>query len=245
MRAVSEDTDMLQFCYEPDASKAAAALAGRLTKELESNDDVAWLVSGGSNVALSVEVMKQLPDQHLSKLTCLLSDERYGVPGHADSNWQQLTEAGFMERGATFLAALMPDMTMQDTVQHYAQVVESVFEKADVVIAQFGIGGDGHIAGILPRSAALTDDEQQLVAGFDGGAFQRITMTPPALRRVSAAYAYVYGETKLAALRRLQSETLPLSEQPSQILKELPEAYVYTDQQLPGVSPQTPKGLAV
>lgn len=223
---------MLTFHYEPDAVKAAANLTERLTEELQADRRVLWLVPGGSNIALSVAIMKALPAGKLANLTCMLTDERYGKPGHTDSNWQQLAEAGFMDRHVRFLTTLAPDLTIEDTCRQFAEVAEAAMDQADVIIGQFGIGGDGHIAGVLPRTAAVTDDADNLVVGYDGGTYQRITLTPPALRRIDAAYAFVYGESKQAALSRLKAENLPLAEQPSQILKELPEAHVYTDQQI-------------
>lgn len=223
---------MLTFHREPNAIKAAAALATRLTSELTAGKEVLWLVPGGSNIALSVEAIRALPAGRLDKLTCMLTDERYGKPGHADSNQQQLAEAGFMGNGVNFLPTLIPDLTLEDTCKQYAMLALEAMDKAEVIIGQFGVGGDGHIAGILPRTAAVTEDPAQLVSGYDAGVFQRITLTPPALRRIDVAYAFVYGEAKLTALRKLKSETLPLAEQPSQILKELPEAHLYTDQQI-------------
>ena len=221
---------MLTFHYEPETTGAAAALTARLTEELQSAESVLWLVPGGSNIALSTAVMRDLPEPLLPRLSCLLTDERYGVPGHADSNWQQLAEAGFMDRGVRFPATLIPDMTLSDTCLQYAELAARELTAADRVVAQFGIGGDGHIAGILPRTPAVTSTD--LATGYDSANFQRITLTPVALRQVHVAYAFVYGQTKLEALQRLQSQDLPLDEQPSQILKELPESHLYTDQDL-------------
>ncbi len=222
---------MLTFHYEPDATAAANHLSERLTRELQSGQNVVWLVPGGSNIALSVYIMQLLPKDCIQNLTCILTDERYGKPGHPDSNWQQLAEAGFMERGVEFPATLIPDLTLEDTSQQYGKVVDAVFAQAGVIIGQFGIGGDGHIAGILPRSAAVSSD--QPVVGYDSGTFIRITLTPSRLKDITAAYAFVYGDNKYQALERLQKNSLQelsLEEQPSQILKQLPESYIYTDQ---------------
>ncbi len=236
---------MLTTHYEPDATEAVSHLTERLTRELQCDEsdteieaapakNVIWLVSGGSNIALSLQVIKALPQEQLSRLTIMLSDERYGKPGHADSNWQQLAEAGFVAAaeagGATLLAVLQPDMTLDDTCEQYGKIVCNTFDQADVIIAQLGIGGDGHIAGILPRSAAVESEAQ--VAGYDSGPYQRITMTPPTLLRVTAAYAFAYGDTKHQALEKLQSQELSISEQPAQILKQISEAHLFTDQRL-------------
>lgn len=220
----------LQFVYQPDANQAAESLAERLARELAAGKRVLWLVCGGSNISLSVRVVKALPTEHLTQLHCLLTDERFGMPGHADSNWQQLLEAGFMVPGVDFQPTLTAELTLTDTCTQYGATVQAAMDAADVIIAQFGIGGDGHIAGILPRTPAVSDE--QAVVGYNAGVFQRITLTPKLLRNIDAAYAFVYGDTKRDALQLLHDKQLSLEEQPSQILKQLPEAYIYTDQQL-------------
>jgi 6-phosphogluconolactonase/glucosamine-6-phosphate isomerase/deaminase len=80
----------------------------------------------------------------------------------------------------------------------------------------------------LPGSPAITDEK--FVAGYDAGNFTRITLTPPALRQIAVAFAFVYGKSKFEALQNLHDNDLPLDEQPAQILKQLNESYVYNDQ---------------
>ncbi|MBC7707734.1 6-phosphogluconolactonase, partial [Polaromonas sp.] len=102
------------------------------------------------------------------------------------------------------------------------------FTDADIIIGQFGIGSDGHIAGILPASPAVTS--LAFVAAYTHPPYERLTLTGHALRRVTAAYVLAFGADKQVALNALETKSLTYSEQPSQILKELPEAYVFSDQ---------------
>jgi 6-phosphogluconolactonase/glucosamine-6-phosphate isomerase/deaminase len=69
-----------------------------------------------------------------------------------------------------------------------------------------------------------------MVAGYEAGPFQRLTLTFPALRRVTAAYAFAFGAPKHEALAALQTSARSLATLPSQILNELSEAYLYNDQ---------------
>jgi len=180
--------------------------------------------------------MAAIPAELTSGLTVLLTDERYGVPGHPDSNWKQLDDNGFQPGQATVLRTLQPEMTMDDTVEAYAEAVHQAVSGADIVIAQFGIGGDGHVAGILPgsdgSSIATDDTAAPWVVGYDGGAFRRITITPPVWHGIDAAYTIANGEGKHGTLLRLRDDQLSIEDQPSQLLKTIPESYVYTDQEL-------------
>ncbi len=58
----------------------------------------------------------------------------------------------------------------------------------------------------------------------------RLTLTFSALRQLTAAYVFAFGKPKQKTLMSLQKEALPLEQQPAQILNELPEAYLYSDQ---------------
>jgi 6-phosphogluconolactonase/glucosamine-6-phosphate isomerase/deaminase len=204
-------------------------LAERLNKELDEGKTVAWLVCGGSNIPAAVEVMNQLRHDVADRLTITLTDERFGEPGHADSNWQQLKQAGFDFAKATAIPVLEADTDLTETTKHYHAVAEEILASHDVIIAQFGIGADGHIAGILPGSPA-SQEQEMLAAGYSAGQFTRLTLTFPALQQIDAAYAMAFGGAKKTALSQLQSQDIVLQKQPSQILKKLPEAYVYNDQ---------------
>lgn len=217
----------MQFLREP-AANGAQALTHSLTKALQLHEHVLWLVCGGSSITIASEVMQALPDELTSKLVIMLTDERYGSVGHKDSNYLQLQEVGFDPKQATFIPTLSNSLDLLDTAAEFGQRFTREADKADLTIAMFGIGSDGHIAGILPGSMAVT--ENAAACGYDAGTFQRITLTFPSLMRIQIAYAFVYGAEKQQALSRLRHQDIPTSEQPSQILKSIPEAYVYNDQ---------------
>lgn len=221
----------LQFIKNTDPSKAADALCKRLAAELKNGKLVLWLVPGGSNIPLTVQVMNKLPDEHLDRLAVALTDERFGPYGHPDSNMQQFLQAGFQARGASVIPVLQPatqTLSIEAVAQQYATLIGFMLQHAQVVIGQFGMGTDGHIAGILPGSPAV--DSDALAIGYDTPTFRRITLTPAVLQRINVAYVYAYGTEKQEALQNLKTKRLGLTRQPAQLLKQLPEAYVYNDQ---------------
>jgi 6-phosphogluconolactonase/glucosamine-6-phosphate isomerase/deaminase len=219
----------MQFIEGTDSSKGIIKLAEQLTLALSGNKRVLWLVCGGSNIPASVEVMNLIPRELTKNLAISLTDERYGEVGHNDSNWRQLDLAGFDGGEATLLPVLVPDLSLEETVARYALMAQTALNSADVTFAQFGIGPDGHIAGILPNTVAAAE-QKVLAIGYTSDPFVRITLTFPALRQIDIAYAFAYGEAKHDALSKLHNKDLELREEPSQILKQLPEAYVYNDQ---------------
>jgi 6-phosphogluconolactonase/glucosamine-6-phosphate isomerase/deaminase len=210
------------------AESGPSALKERLVHELGKDKHVLWLVSGGSNIEASVRVMAELPADKTKNLPIFLIDERYGEVGHFDSNAKQLIDAGFQAQEAIFVPALAPGFSLEETRERYEAACKRAFEHADVVIAQIGIGSDGHIAGILPHSAAV--DASGWVTAYDTATYKRITLTFDALRKVTAAYVFAFGDEKKPTLERLRDTKASLSDQPAQLLKELPEVYIYNDQ---------------
>ena len=219
----------MQFILTTGWEDGIASLAERLVHELAAGKRVLWLVCGGSNIPASVEVMGSISPELSRGLAVTLTDERYGEVGHQDSNWAQLMQAGFTPNNAIMLPVLQPGLSLDQTVSRYAQMIETGLESADCVIAQIGMGEDGHVAGILPGSAAASE-KNALAFGYQGDPFTRLTLTFPALQKINAAYVFAFGDNKKTALKNLAQKKLALAKQPAQVLKQLPEAYVYNDQ---------------
>lgn len=219
----------MHFILTSDWEEGITDLTQRLQKELSEGKRVLWLVSGGSNIEASVRVMDQIPGEASQNLSIMLGDERYGEVGHQDSNWAQLLQAGFNPGKAILYPVLQADLSFDGTLQRFNKIANQAFAENDIVIAQLGIGPDGHIAGILPDSEAAYVDSE-MVAGYNGGQYKRLTLSFPALSKINASYTFAYGESKREALTNLRMGNLELVKQPAQILRELPEAYIYNDQ---------------
>jgi 6-phosphogluconolactonase/glucosamine-6-phosphate isomerase/deaminase len=172
--------------------------------------------------------MSALDQKDQNKLTIMLSDERYGNVGHAGSNAQQLLAAGFNPKGAVFLPVLI-DKPLEETVEKYNRLISQWLEQSQIIIGQLGIGADGHTVGILPYSPA-TAVKEAFVTNYPADDYSRITITFPALRRISTAYVFAYGNSKQFTLKLLKEKDLPLEEQPAQILKAIPITYIYNDE---------------
>lgn len=216
----------MQYVRQP-VEVAQAALFKELFEPLQAGKKVLWLVPGGSNIPTAVHVMDQLSGYE-QNLYITLTDERYGLPGHADSNWQQLLDAGFSPGSATICPVLQENMTLEESAMAYATFLAEALSSCDKAVGQLGMGADGHISGILPHSPATT--ATTLTHGYHTEQYDRITTTFNALRQLNVIFCLAYGADKRLPLKTLASQTLPLAEQPAQLLKEFEHAYVYNDQ---------------
>jgi 6-phosphogluconolactonase len=215
----------MEFRKITDSKPVADYITNVLQEHLQAGERVLWLVPGGSAIAVAVEISKRMQGLSLENLYVTLTDERYGPLGHTDSNWQQLTEAGFDLPGAN-LVPVLADEDRETTTKHFARVLHELMQDADYKLGFFGIGADGHTAGILPDSPAVLSKEY--AASYDAGNFERITMTPLAILRLDKAVVYATGEAKWPILDQMETK-IEIGQQPAQALKHVPQLTIFND----------------
>jgi 6-phosphogluconolactonase/glucosamine-6-phosphate isomerase/deaminase len=215
----------LEVVSADSPTAAGEYAAGLIAGQLAQSRTVLWLLSGGSAMEVAVAAAQVLEGENLSGLMVSLIDERYGQVGHADSNWHQLSAAGFRLTGAT-LHPVLTGAPAAQTASDYEAWLRAQFDIADFRLGLLGIGGDGHTAGILPHSPAVT--APGLVYAYAGPDYQRITLTGRALARLSEAVVYVAGQSKWPLLDQLETVLDP-ADQPAQLLKAVPRLTLYTD----------------
>lgn len=227
----------MKFIKLKTQEEGVEILAKKMGEYLGGGKKVLWLLSGGSNILLEVEILnlikKNFGDNLKENLAVTMTDERYGNIGHTDSNWMQLLQNGFdisAVRALPVLCGLEP----KETVIEFGKKYRDLTAWADVVIGQFGIGSDGHTAGVLPNTIGVNDQGTacfyacpNLSQGRDGKNFDRITLTLKTIRNINVAYTFAFGEAKKEIVEKLKNEDISLEEMPAQILKEIEESYLY------------------
>ena len=217
------------FSKKPSV-EAITDICAELLHLLQSDKKVLWLVSGGSCIPIQVEIMECLRATAAEKLHSLIImpvDERYGPTGHADSNTAQMELAGFDPYDAQWYDVL-GGLPLQETVVAYRQLSEDLFATVDAVAATLGMGPDGHTAGILPGSPAVTDMSASVV-GYTWTDYIRLTLGMPLLLGIHKTYLLSYGNSKAAALKRFRSNKEPFEKLPVKLLYDLPDVTVYND----------------
>ncbi len=211
-----------------EAPDDGAELLLSTLEKAAATTQVLWIVSGGSNIDIAVAIAKRLDQACARNIQACLADERFGQLGHADSNYQKLVVAGWPLDKINLVPVLMDGADLEITARNYAQAIEQLFSSSDIIIAQLGIGADGHTAGVLPHSVAV--ESSKPVDFYKGPDFDRITLTLRALAQVHVAFVFAYGPDKQAALADLSTHETSLAEAPCQILKQIPSCNVYNDQ---------------
>lgn len=222
-----EQNNQLRFIKIDDTGKPAAFLADRLKRALATNNSVLWLIPGGSSIKVAEQAASILSDSdaELSRLTYSLTDERYGGLGHSDSNWKQLEREGLSLPGARAYPVLQ-GKSADETTSDFGRFLESELAAADYKLGFFGIGPDGHTAGVLPGSPAALSP--LFAAHYQAPGFHRITMTPKAIAMLDEAVVYAVGQEKWPIFDMLEKE-LPVQIQPAQALKKVKTLTIFND----------------
>lgn len=206
-------------------NEPAVYVAGQINSKLSEGQRVLWLVPGGSAIGVATEASRLIKRFSPSQLTISLTDERYGLAGHRDSNEFQLTNAGFNMRIGNFISVLNGE-SPEVTTRNFSSALGESLKSNDYSIGLFGLGEDGHTAGIKPGSSAV--NSLNLAEGFTGDDFERITITPTAIKKMDEAVVYAIGESKHAQIQKLL-EPLSTSTQPAQVLKKVPKLTIFND----------------
>ncbi|HET9850302.1 MAG TPA: 6-phosphogluconolactonase [Candidatus Saccharimonadales bacterium] len=214
----------IRYLKEADTTVLAGFLAAELNELARARGSILVLLSGGSAIDLAVK-LRQLIDVSAGRWCFSLADERFGPPGHADSNWTQLTSAGFSLENIDFYAPLNGD-NLDETVRAFNDFLAKADKEYSIRVGLFGMGADGHTAGILPHSPAV--DAPGLATSYQGPDYQRITVTPSFIAGLDKAYLYAMGENKHQQFDKLETD-LPLNGQPAQILKQVASLTVIND----------------
>lgn len=214
----------INFVRSADNEAVARFIGSTIQSKLDEGKKVLWLVPGGSAIKIAVGARDSLT-RNLQTLTVSLTDERYGPDGHVDSNWEQLTRAGFNFDGLKRVPVLT-GLDLAATTNTFKGFLTQALQENDYLVGLFGMGADGHVSGILPGSLAVTSEE--FCTSYQGPDFMRITTTPRFITLLSEAFLYTSGAAKHHQLELLNQE-LPLAEQPAQALKLVPTLTVISD----------------
>jgi 6-phosphogluconolactonase/glucosamine-6-phosphate isomerase/deaminase len=207
------------------SAEVAIFITSRIAEALAQGKKVLWLIPGGSSIPVAIEAAKVLATSNHDGLMVTLTDERYGIVGHPDSNWTQLLVGGF-DLPKALLVPVLKGEPLAHTTATWAAHIESLVREADYIIGFFGIGSDGHIAGMLPHTPALISRE--FAVSYEAPPYERITITPRVIDELDTAVAFTQGKSKWPTLSKL-TEELHRGEQPAQLLKHVPEFVLYTD----------------
>ncbi len=206
--------------------EVADFIVASILSQLNQGKRVLFFVTGGSSIAVGVKVSELLKGNSVQNLTIMLTDERYGEINHSNSNFFQLSEKGFNLSQAKIIPILINE-NINVTTQKFNENLTKELNLANYKIGLFGVGADGHTAGILPESVAV--DCQDFASNYNTPLFSRITITPKTIEKFNEAVVFMQGEEKWPVIKDLLNEDINILKQPAQVLKKVPLLTIFSD----------------
>lgn len=238
------------FVSQEVAGKTADFTFHSLKKFLKSGP-VLFLISGGSvgrDVAPVVfQRLQELPKSSLGRLHVALVDERFGVPWHKESNMRLLRDVGVIDRQEKlgiklFLPLVDGSRSLERMSRDYNRVLVRLIALCkERSLGVFGVGSDGHTAGIKPFDSAQGKPVQEaqirklfegreLVVGYTASDFSRITLTPAGIGKLGQVIIYAKGDEKRVALSQMLKGSKNLVfRYPAILFQSQPRVHLFTD----------------
>lgn len=173
-------------------------------------------LSGGGTPRPIYENLPPLPDIEFFEV-----DERYVPSNHQDSNFKLITETLNPKRFHFFNTSRPISTCLK---QYESELPKSPF---DLII--LGIGPDGHIASLFPRSKALKE-KKRLVAHTTTDQFtvhDRLTLTFPCIMKAKKLLVLLRGKEKEKTLNTLTNGKESLEEFPAKKLLTHPHLQIH------------------
>lgn len=228
-----------------DISDNPAKEAGKYINDIfmtNINKPFLFLIGGGS----SLEVLENINPEFIPEnLTVAVTDERF-TDDMEDNNFDKLqTTKFYADISEVDSYCINTSVFAGDNIQSHANRFEKNIKDwvADFpdgkIIGLFGIGQDGHTAGIIPN--IYTDDEFD--RKFNGDSFvevvednssdakfrDRVTTTFTFIKKIDFPIFFAKGENKRIAIKKALDSESKLNDTPASIISHIKNSILFTN----------------
>jgi len=193
---------------DAEAYEASAALAAAHLREAAAGRRGTIALAGGRTgrgVMVALAARGDLPWDHVD---WFWGDERCVAPDDPQSNVRVARDSLFVPRGVAAERMCPPPLALADPAriaeEYAATIATRLAPDGGFDVLLLGVGADGHVASLMPGSAAL--EATTPVAAVPLGEVRseprvaRITVTPPVLRAARRVIVTVVGDAKAAVV---------------------------------------------
>jgi 6-phosphogluconolactonase len=206
------------------ADRAAEDIAAWIGEVLtRGNKFFHWVLAGGSTPRRLYERLAEPPYRDeipWNRVRVFWGDERFVPVDHPDSNVRAVSES-LLRKVKIPSANIFAPRTDLPTVEAAAAQYEKDLKYLFHVIPRFhlvllGLGEDGHIASLFPKSPHLQEEHRWVVAVKDAPKPppERLSLTMPLINNADQVMFLISGEAKADVVRRALNE--PIGKYPCQ-----------------------------
>jgi 6-phosphogluconolactonase len=181
------------------ADIAADIVLARITAQLSQCGHCSVMLTGGRSAAQLYTALAGRPDfRQISGVEFYFGDERCVTPENAESNF------GLAMR--TLFSAGVPESCVVHRIEGESEDHEAAADRYAMLLPDridvllLGVGEDGHVASIFPRSGLLGEARRVLPVSAPKPPQRRLTITPTVIESARSVFLLAAGPTKSAIL---------------------------------------------
>jgi 6-phosphogluconolactonase len=200
---------------------AARRLAAEIRRVLRSRAHCSLALSGGETPRPVYQCLAaELPEgESWSRVEIYFADERCVPPDDPASNYRMARETLLDLLPAAPARVLRMEGELPDREAAARAYAALLPERLDLLV--LGLGPDGHIASLFPRSTSLAESQRRVLAvTAPKPPPERLTITPPVIRGARLTIGLVSGAGKAAALVRALDGPSDVDQTPGRLARD-------------------------
>lgn len=208
---------LLQGKKEDVEKQAVDEFKKTVTNLLKKQDIVILGLCGGRSIQGILKLLKQekLP---WSKIHVFMVDERQVPIRHEESNFKQAHDLLFkdlLEKELLDKTNLHP-YDYEKPVEQYTKLLQ---QSNGFDICFFGVGEDGHIAGLYPNHHSIKNDSKGFITMNDSPKppRNRMTMSKHLVKQSQTNFVLFFGEHKKNAYQKFLNESTTTTNTPAKL----------------------------
>ena len=204
----------------PDAEWTADTAASHVLAAIEnSTGSFRLAVPGGRTPARIFEWLATRSTPAWSRVEILFVDERAVAPDDPESNYRLVREKlcdPLRGRAPKVVRMRGDDDDLERAAREYEKELES-----PVDLMLLGVGEDGHIASLFPRSALIAERERRVAVVTDSPKppARRLTITPRVIAEARSIVVVATGPGKRDAVARALAEDGDVRDCPARLVR--------------------------
>ncbi len=188
----------LSFCLAPFLSPAR--------QSIQRHGSFSVALSGGNTPKALFSRLKP-NDLEWNKVLLFWSDERCVSPENPESNYHMAMEAGFrkLSLDPTHIFRMhAEEEDLEKAARNYENDIKKNLGSRGFDFVMLGMGDDGHIASLFPKTHALHAHDRLVVSNYvEQKGIWRMTFTYACINQASHIAIYVLGDNKAATVAKV------------------------------------------
>jgi 6-phosphogluconolactonase len=200
------------------AMKSARLIQESIQAICNTKGKCSVMLTGGRSAECLYTEWRNLPEfKSLKSVTFYFGDERCVPPADSASNYGMAMRTLFalgVPPGCLVFRMDADEVDLERATLRYEGILP---DNIDIIL--LGVGEDGHIASLFPRSAALHEVLRRVVpVAGPKPPFQRLTITPRVIQNADKVFVLAVGEQKHAVYKEALRDLADIDDIPARLV---------------------------